>query len=433
MDSSSGKHPTRHILLKDYLRDDLSSCSSSGFKSFPRRQCCTTVGFLLEKDIQSQRKRRDTIPRRQLWALQRASEAVINAIKSLPWSQQSAKATGLLSRSFSRKLLSRSFWRKAPKEDEGSKGAPRWRRSFRELLMQERDNPTLSSNEDTIFNAPNTTTSFSWGEIEFAFSSGATSSQSSTDYDLVTGTKETAPRVKIEGVTTSTRDWPKEKEQFSPVSVLDCPYEEEEEIKSHFNSTTHSFMEVTGAEHKHIQKRRHFKSVASLEPVVLEKRIALSELEDGPHNHSGTQCSVLVPNMCTQNGNRNVRQDNIEENARDLVNLVKRSIPSNSWKIKVAENLLFDYFKQSIGENNDIDHSKKLNICKIAEDWISGEPQELYLGWEVQEGRRVYIREMDKCKEWKNTDQGIQQLVLDLENEVLTSLVNELVLDLTKC
>ncbi|KAJ1398104.1 hypothetical protein SESBI_31341 [Sesbania bispinosa] len=434
------KHaPRPSLLLKDYLRDDLSSCSSSGFKSFPRRQCCSTVGL---KDLQLKHKRRNTFPRRTtpssstITVLQRASEAVINVIKSLPLSQKSAKAkkaaTYLLSRSLSRKLLSKSFWRKAAAKEEGiSKCAPRRRRSFRELLLQERDHKATSFNEDTIFTAPSiitTTTSSSgcgsnsWGESEFTFSSTATSSDSYTENDLLDGTKDGEPHYKIEGVTTT--DWPNEKEQFSPVSVLDFPFEDEEEIKSHFNSSAPSFLE--GSKHKHIPKRRHFKSVASLEPVALEKRIALSEQKDEPHNHSTKQCSLLA-----KNGNRNVLNDKIEENACNLLNLVKRSHPFNSLIIK-AENLLFDYFKQSIGENNDIDdHSKKLHLCKVVEDWIQGKNQELYLGWEVKEGRGIYIREMDKCGEWKNSDQENQKLALELENEVFNSLINELVLDLT--
>ena len=138
-----------------------------------------------------------------------------------------------------------------------------------------------------------------------------------------------------------------------------------------------------------------------------------------------------MPIICAQNVNSNVLHDNIEKNPRDLLNLVKMSIPSNCLTIK-AENLLFDYFKQSTGENNDIDKiSKKLDLCKVAEDWILGQPQEVYLGWEVHEGRQVYIKEMDKCVEWRNFDKEVQQIGLELENEVLTSLVNELVLDFT--
>lgn len=198
------------LLLKDYLRDDLSSCSSSGFKSFPRRQCCTTVGFVKEKDLKLQRKKRSTtstLPRRQptVTALQRASGAVITAIKSL--SSQKKASTGVLSRSFSRKLLSRRFWRKAGKE-EGREGALRRRRSFRELLIQERDYKPTSFDEDTVF-TPKTTTTVSsgccgnsWGESEFTFSSNATSSDSSTENDLVDGVKDgPLHQHKIEAVT----------------------------------------------------------------------------------------------------------------------------------------------------------------------------------------------------------------------------------------
>lgn len=223
------KHASRarpSLLLKDYLRDDLSSCSSSGFKSLPRRQCCTTVGFLLqEKDLQLQRKRRNTVllPRRRgptpssstISALHRASEAVIKTIKSLPLSQKSAKVKtkkgakpGLLSRSLSRKLLSRSFWRKAAKEEGSELGAPRCRRSFHELLMQERDHKPTSFNEDTIFTEPSIATVSSgcasinsWGESDFTLSSSAVSSDSSTENDLVIeGTKD--QHKIIEGVTT---------------------------------------------------------------------------------------------------------------------------------------------------------------------------------------------------------------------------------------
>ncbi|KAK7251247.1 hypothetical protein RIF29_34277 [Crotalaria pallida] len=136
----------------------------------------------------------------------------------------------------------------------------------------------------------------------------------------------------------------------------------------------------------HKQKRRHFEGLTSLEPVTLEKRFTLPELE--------------------------------EDEAHGLLNFVKRSIPSNSSIIN-AENMLLDYFNQSIEEennNNNINHSKKLHLCEIAKEWICGQPKELYLGWGVKEGRHIYIREMDK--EWKNSDQGTQEVAQELENEI---------------
>ena len=142
---------------------------------------------------------------------------------------------------------------------------------------------------------------------------------------------------------------------------------------------------ITGRKHKHMHKRCHFESVVPLEPVVLEKKFARLELEDEPHKHSTKQCStVLAPTFRRDNNN------NIEENARDLLNLVKRSIAPNVLITK-AENLLFDFFKKSIEENKDIDYSKK----------------------------------------WKNSYQEIQQLGQELANEVFTNLVNEFIFELT--
>ncbi|KAK7330649.1 hypothetical protein VNO77_24847 [Canavalia gladiata] len=442
----STKHaPKPSLMLKDYLRDDLSSSSSSGFKSFPRRQCCTTVGFRGEKDLQLQRKRRNKVPRRRhgsssfstILALQRASEAVMKAIKSLPLSQKTKAASGVLSRSFSRKLLSRSFWRKVSKE-EGHEGVPRRRRrSFGELIMQDEEGDkttSLSEYRDIVLAAPSVTTSSgcdgnSWGESEFTFASTVTSSETSNDIDLIEPTKEATPRHKIEGVTIT--DCPNEKEQFSPVSILDCPFEDEEFYKSQFSSTstTGSFLE--GTKDKHMQKRHHFESVASLEPVVLDKRFAWSEQENAPLAHSIRQCSVLVPVMRTGNGNSsNMRHKKMEENVEDLVNFFKRSIRSNCLIMK-AENLMFDYLEQSIEENEEIDNSNKLQICKVGEDWIHGEGEEVYLGWEEERGRWLYIREMEKFGEWKYCTQETQQLVLHLQNDLFADLVNELVLDLT--
>ncbi|MED6221796.1 hypothetical protein PIB30_058156 [Stylosanthes scabra] len=385
------------LLLKDYLmRDDLSSCSSNGFKSFPRRPCCSTaVGFLVaEKDLKScnsrrrRRSRRNTtttttllLAPRSSSVLQRASEAVIRAIKSLPHkSSGRSKKDGsgsVFSRSFSRKLLSRSFWRKAEaKEEEGEGSTQRWiRTSFRELLMQD-SHKTASLNQDSAFttNAA-TSSSSSWGESEFTFSSSSAAASScsmgSAENDVVQVTKDPLPPTgKIQQE--RTRDWPnEEKEQLSPVSVLDCPFEDDNE----------------GIEQKRMQqKRRHFKAMASVKPMSLEKLMSMSKLNDDDDNNEH-YCSGIVIG------------------------------------------------KHNNNDNDGLLSSKELEICKVAEDWVVGNPQELYLGWEVKKGRELYIREMEKCLEWRNYNdtQQVQHLAIELETEVFTALINELLLDLWIC
>lgn len=225
------------MMLKEYLRDDLSSCSSNGFKSFPRRQCCssTTVRFLLELDLKltdhsststtkitakqrlfrlrsrSLRSKLTATPPAStttISAFQRASEAVINAVKKqLPFHSVNSPSSiktregHFLSRSLSRKLFRRSFWnwKRADKEEEGKlkeSDMGRWR-LFSEFL-NEKDEPSDIA-------ATTTTSSNRWAESEFTAenlrsSSGNSNSESvSTSNDVVEG-KNDSPVSKTERV-----------------------------------------------------------------------------------------------------------------------------------------------------------------------------------------------------------------------------------------
>ncbi|XP_023521503.1 uncharacterized protein LOC111785327, partial [Cucurbita pepo subsp. pepo] len=162
--------------LKDFLlQDDFSSCSSNGFRSFPRSQCCTTtVRFLLNNDF----KRTDSSVTKSLppptastrialpavSTLQKASNAVVRAFKQFP-----------LRRSISRKLILISFWKKSNVVDSNAK---RWK-SFREFL-DEKEPPSSSSDHDHADSADSSviavaarnsicscSNSISWTESEF--------------------------------------------------------------------------------------------------------------------------------------------------------------------------------------------------------------------------------------------------------------------------
>lgn len=215
----------RPLMLKDYLMvDDLSSCSSNGFKTFPRRQCCTTIRFLLDMDLKSSstpqlppsihnRQNQTQLLRRSrsraaasttLSALQRASGAVINAVKNLQFhpvksssssasvQSSSARKGGLvllLPRSLSRRLWRQSFRAKGPvKEVEEDKDIGRWR-SFREFLEEDDDKPS----DQTTTASTRSTDSKSWGESEFTVYS-----ESSNENDVaedLTETKKVSGRV----------------------------------------------------------------------------------------------------------------------------------------------------------------------------------------------------------------------------------------------
>ncbi|KAL3498768.1 hypothetical protein ACH5RR_041500 [Cinchona calisaya] len=113
-------------MLKDYLLDDLSSCSSSGFRTFPRKQqycCTTTIRFLLEIDLKNNKPMKPTKYIKKQATLSSSSTSLsafqraINAVKSFPFAGVNRSACSSnklkLPRSLSRKLFKRSFWKRS--------------------------------------------------------------------------------------------------------------------------------------------------------------------------------------------------------------------------------------------------------------------------------------------------------------------------------
>ncbi|KAK8497236.1 hypothetical protein V6N12_001551 [Hibiscus sabdariffa] len=368
------------LMLKDYLlRDDLSSCSSNGFKSFPRQHCCTTtVRFLLEAELKKSKDNYSTTTKRLLKrrckkpgattisALQRASEAVLNAVKLLPFPSIKSSSPSLkrnssrqahFTRSFSRKLFKRSLWRKADKEDGGGGDGGEIRRCklFREFLEEKNQpsnqNSISTSNVNTTTDSSATTmidrrvssdtSSNSWAESAFTedvLQSWSGNSESSSGNDIVEAqTVSNVVGVTVADAEDSINSTKEGKEQFSPVSVLDCPFheEEEEDSSSHFeDGSSH----VEGTKQKLMQKVPRFVNLAQLEPVDLEKRIAMTELED----------------------------------------------------------------------------------------WGNGDCEDVFVGWEMQEGRKLYLKEMERNENWRNLNEEKQDVGSALELLVFSSLVDEL-------
>ncbi|CAK7335439.1 unnamed protein product [Dovyalis caffra] len=512
---------TKPLMLKDYLLDDLSSCSSNGFKSFPRRQCCTTVRFLLEIDLKtkhqqqqhqkqlSKRSRSSKAASTTISALQKASVAVINAVKLLPFpssnstlksSSPSRSRKELLPRSLSRKLFKKSFWRKAAdhhgqcKESNEIRG---WR-LFREFL-EEGDKSSVQMTSRISTSSSSNSHSKIWTvESEFTVDSGnSTNSESciSSANDAVGNNKDLiSDRVGVsvgQDSITSRKEWSneEEKEQFSPVSILDCPFQDDEEeiiISSPFQRSlirmegsrlaVASSMKTTNAiaklwaletgskegtsigwdrallthtrkgygyitiwgsrfcrtKQKLMQKIRRFESLAQLDPVDLEKRIAMAELEDESLDSPLQPCSMSI-HSDNDNGFNETKENGTEKDAQELLKHVKSTIASHSLAPKV-DSLLLDFFKEKIVENNASgsvvgSYKEFEQEVQVAQDWINGQPKELFLGWEVLESRQVYIKDMKKNGKWENVDQEKEEVALELEVEVFNSLVEEALLD----
>lgn len=469
----SFKSDPRPLMLKDYLRDDMSSCSSNGFKSFPRRQCCTTVRFLLEIDLKaaplapSKRRPRKTSPRPPATAsvLQRASVKVLNAMKLLQLhsakspSGDAAKKTkargrrGLLPRSLSRKLWSRSFWRKQPSRDDRLGEGTGRRTSVENRPPPPPDLNAASAVAPHRFSTSSSSSnnrrnSSSWDSSEFAAelarSPGGDPESPGRLNDVVSEDKGPAPRGphdekvsdKVGAThgqdsiaatpTCSKQEWPnEEKEQFSPVSVLDCPFNDDEDIASPFEWSP---SRIGGAKHKLRHKAHRCEALSRLKPMQLERRIALSELED--------EVPVQYPSLAPSPSVLSKVQDDerkIEEKIRELLDVAAGIDPSFTSKVDI---LLLDFFRERLEEESankiaigGLDEFES-ELLKVAEGWINRQPQEVFLGWEVEDGRHAYIKDMERRERWRNVDEEKMEVALGLEVEVWGSLMDEVLLDI---
>ncbi|PHU28351.1 hypothetical protein BC332_00444 [Capsicum chinense] len=477
MDSKLMKPLSKQLMLKDYLLDDLSSCSSNGFRSFPRRQCCTTVRFLLEIDLKNKyqpalppppskenakRIHRAPLPAK-VSAFQKASVAVINAVKHLPFTGvRSTKKKNVMRtifpRSISRKLK-RSFWKK------GDQKEIYWWTAFNRLEKEELKSPVFSpvvtgivagdSNSSTTTMTTESkskcnSNSNNWSsDSDFTASSGGNSEVNSTEKvknDVV------SKKIEAENVISSKKDggidgdvspdstisshgstsnspktkkpWPnEEKEQFSPVSTLDCPFDDEDEVSSSFQ---HRLTRVEGTTKKLMKKVKRFECLTELEPLNLDKRIASSESEsESPHNNSSET------EVDENNKEKEDEKQTVESMALDMIQELKASMPSYSLKLK-AEKLLFDFFNEKILNAYEVTRGDefKNKVLGLGEDWINGKPIDVLLDWKVQENRMAYIRAIESRGEWKNTEVDQQEVILELEVDIFATLMNELLLDI---
>lgn len=167
-----------------------------------------------------------------------------------------------------------------------------------------------------------------------------------------------------------------------------------------------------------------------MEPVDLEKRIAMSELEDK---------LVTISNI-HEDYDREKRNES-EEKAREMMKLIKvrtSTTTALSAPLKIdnlvskADNLLFDFFRERVMEedkaNEEVFNQKE--ALKVAEDWVNGETAGVLLGWEVKEARNGYVKDMEKSGKWRKLDEEENEVVLEVESQLWNSLVHELLLHL---
>ncbi|KAI3822180.1 hypothetical protein L1987_09764 [Smallanthus sonchifolius] len=425
------KATPKPMLLRDYLLDDMSSCSSNGFRSYPRRQCCTTVRFLVEADLNrsklpSKQHRRSIFERKtkQSSMMQKASSVMIHVFKRLPFAGISTKAN-YLPRCLSRKLLKHGFWKKSDHRNEVKRllkqkemtppPSPSPSRFSTAITTATTPELTISTSNSTNSDFTATTESFTTGNNN----SDANSAQNDVADELKENNKTT--NGKRVGTTTATatanatcsdstgnaKKWQdKHDEQFSPVSVMDFPddndndVDEEDEVSS---MSPRKLLDVKGTKVS-THKTRVSDRVHQLEPVKLEDRIAQSVLDFDQE------------------------ESRVEKKAMALLQLMKSTVFSHHpLKYEVVETVLLGFFKDNALEEN-VSHYEMLQRAK---DWMDGEEQELSIDWDCDNNRQIYIRDMENEVKWSNYDHQVEKVNvgLEVECEIFSSLVIDVLID----
>ncbi|GKE45036.1 hypothetical protein Tco_1472320 [Tanacetum coccineum] len=199
------------------------------------------------------------------------------------------------------------------------------------------------------------------------------------------------------------------KEQFSPVSVMDFPFDndndEEDDVTSPFQP---SHLYIEGSKPKLMHKVHRIKSLAQLKPVRLEDRITLSE----SRAHDQQEFSP--------------EENQTEKKVAALLQLLKATMPSDHYLCDstMTENVLLSYFSEQVTDGN----VSNYEILQEAKDWLNGQTKETF---ESENYKPAYIKDMEKGATWTNYNQqvGKEEVGLELENEVLASLVEEMLLD----
>ncbi|KAL5796282.1 hypothetical protein ACOSQ2_001102 [Xanthoceras sorbifolium] len=436
----------RPKMLKDFLIDDSNSCSSSGFKSFPRRvdQDHHSVRNLIQIDLDHARKSSKRLQRsrskKAASATISAFQFLINSVKSIQFT--AVKSPSILPQSLSRRLSKKSHHSHVQNKASSSsevkmimttvkiKDIVRWK-SFRDLV-EEKPQPSdhihhLPSSLDhritTSTGSTNTSRSSnvsSWCDSDFTseyLPSWGGNCENEVElgkqYSLCVG------RDSMEATTESPAIYevgPKddlaceEEEQRSPVSILDFNDQFEEDS---FSSN------VERTQQKLMQNIRCFESLAKIDPINLDKWMSM-EANGG----------------CEDNDDSDYKEDEeineVEEKAKLLLNHVKAtSFMKTSNDSGILEQMLLDFFIEELSTNRNQNRNDEADseMIRLAKAWINGKQS----GTTFVELEACVI-EMDRKERWcKFDDQEQEEMGLQIEKGLLNMLLDELLDDLLLC
>ncbi|XP_050387345.1 uncharacterized protein LOC126803604 [Argentina anserina] len=420
----------RPTMLKDFLNENSNSCSSSGFKSFPRKpelNCKTSnpnpTTTVTSKLHRSRSKAASTTIS--------AFQSFMNAVKNIQFT--AVKTPSLLPRSLSRRLSKRSSWsRKQSLQTQVQisvkvKDILRWT-SFRDEKLPQplpwdfASSPhhcTTATTTTTTTTCSNSSNGSSWCDsdftAEFLPSPGGGENEMGKKYSPCVGrgtmeaTAGTARCSELDRkVEMLIGD---EDEQHSPVSVLDFQFGEDDE-ETFSNTFDQSLANVERTKEMLMQRINYFESLADLDADF----DSWLSPEEGIHFE------------------REEEDHGIEERALELLHFIRATgLTPESCDDKMEDKLMLDFFREELGSAqrcNKSDDAFDWEIVSKAKAWIKVENTATF-EWGLEHKNEAIVRDMHKGGKWINNFEDEQEeLALEIETAVLEFLVDELSIDL---
>ncbi|GAA0175023.1 hypothetical protein Leryth_013449 [Lithospermum erythrorhizon] len=120
-----------------------------------------------------------------------------------------------------------------------------------------------------------------------------------------------------------------------------------------------------------------------------------------------------------------------EEKARQLFHHLKGTIVANSYDSLMQDNFLMDFFWEELSTNKKDEKDELLEgkLVATAQDWLRGVQEGCYV-WTEENKRENYVKEMEKGLKWTKHEEEKEEMASELEKLVLNSLVDEVLFDL---
>ncbi|XP_004229855.1 uncharacterized protein TRM9 [Solanum lycopersicum] len=386
----------RPKLLKEFLLQD-DPYSSNDFGSYPNKYIHGSTIIRSNKGSSHQLLRSRSS--RAATATISAINKVISIVKFLPFT--SVKSPSIFPRNISRKLSRKNNYKKSQKHNVDQdvsvkvkvKDILRWK-SFRDLA-EEKSTPLDSSYSPYRYGTITamTTTTITTGKRTSWCDSDSTAEDLPSwwgENGELLGRKNSVGGYCMEttkSIINKEELCFDENEQHSPVSILESPFQEDDDE----GSMAFSF-----------QKRKS----------MLLHRIQQFE-------------SLAEENINSKVEEELKEDEEIEEKAKQLLINCEVNYMDD-------DQLLFDFFWNELitsgkkHQNNVSNVDEKL--LREAKSWINDDYNEEF-EWEIEDKREAYIKDMEKVANWNKFEEEKQEFILDLEFEVFNDLVNEVLVD----